>query len=251
MSDNNNDIPTADIPKGIIPTTGMKLKEQYEKAKKEGTIINNGQTNKPQQPTQPAKPQISPEEENRRAIIKHLALKTEYKLIVNGETMTKKRLFCKPKEHFELFNLTSFHDAIIAETTNLERRRIILNAQLTILGRNLDNLELLEKYEKLLNQADALNEKISNKDWSYIDNDTNETMHFRSYVAFADYLYGKILEYCIGLTPEEYNNSAMSSSQEYINNDIWGTRHIADACLELEQKTYSYFQIPSKSSSNI
>lgn len=247
MSDNNNDIPTAEIPKGIIPTTGMKLKEQYEKAKKEG-VINNGQTNQPIKPAQPAKPQVSAEEVNRRAIIKHLALKTEYKLLINGEIVTKKRLFCKPKEHFELFNLTTYHDAIIAETSNMERRKIIINAQLTMLGRNLDNLDTLQKYEKLLTQSDALNDKIANKDWSYVDRDSNKIMHFRSYVNFADYLYGKILEYCIGLTPEEYDNSAISSSQTYINQDVWGTRHIADACLELEQKTYSYFQIPSESS---
>lgn len=251
MSSNNSfpDIPEKPIPPGV-KTAGMKLKEEYNQAVKDGRIDpptqqnNNNNINTPKVAAATNQNQIrkDPEEEKRLKIIEYLAHKTSYNIWVNDGIKEYKRILPHPKQHFELFKLTQFHNKILLEINAIERRKVLINAQIIIIGRSLSSEENLKKYDQLLDQLDALTERANNLSWKYND------QVFDNHVDFADYLYMKVLEYCIGMTNEEYNLSAMSSSQELINQyDAWGTRHIADACLEVEQKTYSYFQIPSKS----
>lgn len=60
--------------------------------------------------------------------------------------------------------------------------------------------------------------------------------------------FQKTAEYCLGLTESEYDEAIAEDDDEFIKNDVWGTRSIVIACLVRAVHGQAYFHQPSKSS---
>lgn len=252
MSNSNvsyDNLPTKPMPEGLQKTPLQRTNEAYQKLLKEGKINPDGTpkegANIPELNNNKKIVETKEEPKKDQDIIKeYLATKTEYKVLINDTVVTKPRHDLNPGEHFELLDLIEFHGRMIGEIQNLERRRIILNAKLNILSKTLGTLENINQYDELIQQIDALNTRYQKMTWIYKGNT------FNSSTEFAIFLYQKTLEYCLKMPKEEFDKSAFRSNKKLASeSDIWGTRQIADACIDVELHSYAYFQMPSKSSS--
>jgi hypothetical protein len=234
---NLDDIKTVEMPPGIQKTPLQRASEEYEKAKSEGKVNPDGTL----KDAPKEKEKEEPKSEN--WIRDLLVTKTEYKIQVNGKTETFKRHDTTPLEYERLMELIDFHTRMVAEIQNLERRRILYQHKLKILERSLGDKANIDAYDQTLHELDAIYTRFKNQSWE-LDGRKFESAH-----QFNTYLYQKTLEFCIKMTEEQFNNSGMRGNNELAQNDTWGTKQVAEACIDVEIHTYAYFQKPSKSSS--
>lgn len=220
--------------------------EQFNKDKAEGKI-QEGNGKRPetnQKPTlQETLKKATEPETLEQAIKEHLCQLTEYKVNVDGEIVTYQRRDLNPRESFELLGLAEFHIRMNATLQTLKMKRVYYAMRATMIQQDLNTVEKLNEYDTMVNNVSLINDKIDKVEWHY------KEMTFPTESDFALYFYQKILEKCIGLSAEDYHKSAFRSNMKMASeNDVWGTRHIADACLEVEKNSYAYFQKPSSNS---
>lgn len=239
MSISYDNLPTKEMPKGLQPTALQRASTEYAKQMKEGKINPDGTPKE----VAAVNNKVNDARKEKDDIKNYLATKTDYNVMVDGEIKTYQRYDLNPQEHFALLDIIDFHNRMISELGSLDQRRVLLQAKLNILGRSLGTIENTEMYDQILQQIEALNTRYHKLTWNY------NGKEFKSSIEFATYLYQKTLEYCLKMTEEEFNKSAFRSNMNLAKeHDVYGTRHIADACIDVELHSYSYFQTPSKSS---
>ena len=163
----STDLPTKPIPKGIQPTYGMRMLQQYKDDLQSGKINPDGTIKDDKNKPGPAQPAKETEKTDKEIIKEYLAGKDEYKILVYDEIRTYKRLTVKPKHHFELHDITNFYNKMLGEIQNLARRRLLYNAQLAVLGQSLGTDENIQRYDEVLHQLEAITERVDLLTWKY------------------------------------------------------------------------------------
>jgi hypothetical protein len=238
---NLDDIKTVEMPKGIQKTALQRTSEEYQRLKKEDKLNPDGTIKNVQIPQQQPAKEKSPQDE----IKEYLAMKTDYNVLLAGEIVNFKRIDLNPLEYEQLMELIDFHTRMVSEIQSLERRRILYQAKLNIIQNSLaSSIQKIDEYDEILQQIDALQVRYRDLSWTYNDR------KFESPHQFNTYLYQKTLEFCLQMDEDDFNKSAMRGNSNIAKEkDVWGTKQIAEACIDVELHTYAYFQKPSKSSS--
>ena len=234
-------LPEVAMPQGLQKTPLQRNNDEYNKLLKEGKINKDGSPKDGQVPVQKNK-QDNPKSEI-DIIKEYLATKTEYTFMVNGHEKTYYRYDTIPAEHYQILDIVDFHNRAVNEVAALERRRLLYQAKLALLEKSLGTVENMNQYDETLKQIEAIQTRFIRLSWTMGENT------FHSIREIAMFLYQKTLEYCLRMSKEDFDIASFRSNGKLAaEKDIYGTLHVADACIDVEMKTYAYFQNPSKSS---
>ena len=234
------------MPPGLQKTPLQRTNDEYEKLLKEGKINKDGTPKNGQAIIPQTKKESEPPKTEIEIIKEYLAAKTEYTVMVDGNEKTYKRYDTIPSQHYAILDIVDFHNRAVNEVAVLERRRILYQVKLANLEKTLGTVENMRLYDETLQQIESNQERYARLSWN-LGGEAFQTIR-----DIAMYLYQKTLEYCLRMTKEDFEKSSFRGNAKLAaEKDIYGTLQIADACIDVELKTYAYFQNPSKNLSKV